>query len=92
MQFTTVRLRKGNVFTSVCQEFCPQGRECIPACTGADTPPDRYSSMHWGRHPPAATAADGMHPTGMLFLFLIFSVVWPTKQQNDMPNSCKCDI
>ena len=27
-----------NVFTSVCQGFCPVGRGCIPACTGADTP------------------------------------------------------
>ena len=23
-----------------------------------------YPSMHWGRHPPTATAAGGMHPTG----------------------------
>ena len=30
------KLRKGNVFTSVCQEFCPQGggkRVSVPACT-----------------------------------------------------------
>ena len=34
------KLRKGNVFTSVCQDFCPRGRGvCIPACTGVDTPP-----------------------------------------------------
>ena len=31
-----MKVRKGNVFTSVCQEFCPQGV---------------YPSMHWGRHP-----------------------------------------
>ena len=35
------KLRKGNVFTSVCQEFCPQGGV--------------YASMHWGRHPRAGT-------------------------------------
>ena len=29
------KLQKGNVFTSVCQEFCPVV----------------YPSMHWGRHP-----------------------------------------
>ena len=45
-----MKLRKGNVFISVCQEFCPEG---------GFTPP--------GRPPPrqTATAADGMHPTGM---------------------------
>ena len=40
--------------------FCSHGGVCIPACTGADTPP--------GRQPPpprTATAADGTHPTGM---------------------------
>ena len=67
----------------MCQGFCPQGVcVCIPACTGADTPgcvsqhalgqthpPGVYPSMHWGRHPPAAPAADGTHPTGMLSCF-----------------------
>ena len=37
------KLRKGNVFTNTCQEFCPQdGGGCLP-----DTPLDRL-----GRHPP----------------------------------------
>ena len=54
---------------------------CIPACTGADTPPGQtYPSMHWGRHltgrpfppPPTATAADGTHPTGMLSCYVCF--------------------
>ena len=31
-----MKVRKGNVFTSVCQEFCPHWV---------------YPSMHWGRHP-----------------------------------------
>ena len=93
------KLRKGNVFTSVCQEFCPWGRGggCLPlgleGCTPpretplqtdtlgqtpphADTPLDRHPTLAdtpWAdtpRQTPApppetATAADGMHPTGM---------------------------
>ena len=45
------KLRKGNVFRSVCQEFCPQGGgACVAGvCMAGDT----------------ATAADGTHPTGM---------------------------
>ena len=44
------KLRKGNVFTPVCQSFCSQGGVCPSACWDtplpwADTPP--------GRHPPA---------------------------------------
>ena len=53
---------------------------CIPACTGADTPLGKHplpSSACWDTppaqcmlgytppSPPAATAADGTHPTGM---------------------------
>ena len=34
------KLPKGNVFTSVCQEFCPLGV---------------YLNMHWCRHPPGQT-------------------------------------
>ena len=39
----------------------------IQACTGADTSPpgQTYPSMYWSRHPLMATAAYGMHPTGM---------------------------
>ena len=81
------------------------GTVFIPACTGADTPPEQtpqradtphpadppghtYPSMHWcrppqadadtpsgrtppGRPPPTATAADGMHPTGMLSCYCL---------------------
>ena len=46
-------MRKGNVFTSMCQEFSPQGG-CIPACTGADTPT--------GHLPPVADTPQGRHP------------------------------
>ena len=66
-----MKLWKGNVFTSVCQEFCPRGvypsmhlagGVCIPACTGQGV--CVYSSMHWvgvwqapppGKHPPGQT-------------------------------------
>ena len=57
----TVRKRscgKGNIFTSVCQEFYPGG---VSEHVLGQTPP-------WADQPPAqqmATAADGMHPTGM---------------------------
>ena len=40
------KLWKGNVFTSVCQEFCPRGV---------------YPSMHWA-DPPTGQAAPGKHP------------------------------
>ena len=50
------QLRKGYVFTSVCQQFCPQGGGeggvCMAkgeACVARET----------------STAADGAHPTGM---------------------------
>ena len=55
------KLRKGNVFTPVCQSFCLQGGVCpvharIHPLPWADNPPP----------PPTATAGDGTHPTGML--------------------------
>ena len=49
------KLRKGNVFTSVCQEFCPHGRRSVHP-PWADTPLPRQT----------ASAADGTHPTGIL--------------------------
>ena len=50
------KLRKGNVFTSVCQEFC-QGEvyTLLSRHPPADTPLPQQT----------ATAADGTHPTGM---------------------------
>ena len=70
------KLRKGNVFTSVCQEFCPQGRGCVcqtplplagrhsPGQTPprqADTPP---TDTPLGRHPSPwqADTPLGRHP------------------------------
>ena len=51
------KLRKGNVFTSVCQELCPRGDVSQHALGGgvADTPLGRYTLLGrqgvCGRHP-----------------------------------------
>ena len=69
-------LRKGNVFTSVCQEFCPHGGRCTPPGrhTPLDTPHGRSprQTLPWTHThlldtplPTTTTAADGTHPTGM---------------------------
>ena len=62
---SAAKLRQGNVFRSVCQEFCPHWGEggCLPQCMLGYT------------HPPlqTATAADGTHPTGMHSCFWLFS-------------------
>ena len=42
------KLGQGNIFTSVCQEFCPQGGRVSASATCWDTPPRP------GRHPPGA--------------------------------------
>ena len=56
-------LRKGNVCTSVCQEFCPQdGGGCIPAYTGADTP--LPLGRHWDTDPPPLSACWDTPPPG----------------------------
>ena len=51
-------LGQGNIFRSVCQEFCPQGRVCLSACwdtiplpPGAGTPPPGAGTP-LSRHPP----------------------------------------
>ena len=73
------KLQKGNVFTSVCQEFFPQGSVCQtpPGQTPplGQTPP--WADTPW--HTPQAdtpqqmaTAADGTHPTGMHSCCLLF--------------------
>ena len=46
------KLGQGNIFSSVCQEFCPQG-----GLTWAGTPPGRYTP---GQVPPWA----GTYPRG----------------------------
>ena len=50
------KLRKGNVFTPVCQSFCSQGGVCPSACWDTHTPPSRHPPgqrpLPPGRHPP----------------------------------------
>ena len=48
------KLRKGNVFTSMCQEFCPQGGVCHTLPWQADTPPGRQTPP-WADPPQADT-------------------------------------
>ena len=53
----TTKLGQGNIFSSVCQEFCPQG-EGVPGQvppTQADTPPREV-------HPLAGTPPGQLHP------------------------------
>ena len=66
---SVTKVWQGNVFTSVCQEFCPQGRICqTPPGPEADTPPDQRQTPHKpeadtpqtrGKHPPWTR---GRHP------------------------------
>ena len=63
------KLGQGNIFRSVCQEFCSQGgsTQTLPL-PGAGTPPppprSRHSpgAVHAGRY---GQEAGGTHPTGM---------------------------
>ena len=51
----TTKLGQGNIFTSVCQEFCPRGWRCLPQCMlGYTTPP--------GSRPPGADTPQSRHP------------------------------
>ena len=55
---SVTQLRKGNVFTSVCQEFCRGG---VSQHALGQTP----SLVRHQPPPPMANRADGTHPTGM---------------------------
>ena len=55
------KLQKGNVFGSMCQEFCPQG-VCIPAWTG-QTPLGRYT-LPSQSHPPGRYPQGSYTPLG----------------------------
>ena len=62
---STTQLRKGNVFTSVCQKFCPQGTRQTPPpdrtdtlLDQADTPWNRQTLPGPGRHPHPPEQAD----------------------------------
>ena len=62
-------LGQGNIFSSVCQEFCSQGGVCLSECW--DTTPLR--AVHAGRY---GQQAGGMHPTGMQSCFQINSRIF----------------
>ena len=78
--FTVRKLRKGNVFTSVCQEFCPQGggvhRHTLGRHPSADTPLNRHPPgrhTYLGRHPRVDGYCCGRHASywnAFLFYFL----------------------
>ena len=51
------KLRKGNVFTSVCQGFCPRRKGVYPSMHWADTPAQTPPSpVHAGIHTPPPSA------------------------------------
>ena len=58
---------KGNIFTSVCQEFCPPGGGgCLPQCMLGYTPPPPSRHPTPGKQTAAyGQRAAGTHPTGM---------------------------
>ena len=53
---SATKLRQGNIFTSVCQEFCSRGGVCLSACW--DTTPQADPP---GRHPRVDTPSLGRH-------------------------------
>ena len=64
-------LWEGNVFTSVCHSFCPQGRGLLPG-GWADPPPNQILRDTVNER------AGGTHPTGMLSCFRKDLVESPT--------------
>ena len=56
------KLRKGNVFTPVCQSFCSQGG-CLPQCMLGYTPLGRHppNPVHAGIHTPLPSACWDTH-------------------------------
>ena len=72
---SATKLGQGNIFRSVCQEFCPRGRGGLPHCMlgyttiplgpeagtppGPDTPTSAVRAGRYGQQ------AGGTHPTGM---------------------------
>ena len=55
------KLRKGNVFTNVCQEFCPRGEVYTPRADptlGRHTPRQTHT-LHPGQTSPPPTPSDG---------------------------------
>ena len=67
----TVTSNPSNVFTSVCQPFCPRG-VCLPIMprgketpTEGSHPPQKAGSTQEGRPPRYSQLAGGMRPTEM---------------------------
>ena len=56
-------LGQGNIFSSICQGFCPQGGGCL--VPGGLVQGGAWSLRGWKPAPEMATAAGGTHPTGM---------------------------
>ena len=71
-------LGQGNIFTSMCQEFCSEGGCLVPGLggllPGVPGPVRGVCSQGgaWWR-PPMATAAGSTHPTGMHSCFTHFN-------------------
>ena len=64
-------LGQGNIFRSVCQEFCPQGGVCLSACwdththpLGVDTPPIADTPPPPSQHPLGADTPRSRHLPG----------------------------
>ena len=59
------KLGQGNIFTSMCQEFCPRGggRVCASVHAGIHTPPDQADTP-WTRQTPPPDQADTHPPPG----------------------------
>ena len=71
------KLGQGNIFRSVCQEFCPRGGGCLPQCMlgytspgskhpppEADTPSCPRSRHPWEQTPPGADTPWEQTPPG----------------------------
>ena len=74
---SATKLRQGNIFTSMCQEFCPrrEGGVCLSGCWDtppwADTPPSKHPPRQTppgqtplGRQPPLCTPPRQTSPLG----------------------------
>ena len=97
MPFFTVRKRSCRkvMFLHMSVNHSVHRGVCIPACIKADTPrptacwdtlPPR--SVNAGIHaPPAATAADGTHPTGIHSCYVKKSARWKVSNIPDFPKS-----
>ena len=101
---STTKLQKGNVFTCVCHSVHKAGG-CLPQCMlGYTSPLGRHTLMRRhpsGQTPPppqqTATAAGGMHPTGMhsccyLKIFCIVYIWLVGQCFNCLWQYCACKI